>query len=91
VILTAAENTVIDTGLAEVKVAVIAGTAVVVNIRDCFRAVIAINGEYADRSGSWACIVAIAKSTLSLVGQASEFSKPSVTSSGTSGNWDLRV
>jgi hypothetical protein len=52
VILTTAENTVIDTGLAEIKVTIIAGTAVVVNIGDRLGAVIAINGENADCSRS---------------------------------------
>jgi hypothetical protein len=91
VILTTAENTVIDTGLAEIKVTIIAGTAVVVNIGDCLGAVITINGENADCGRSWAFIVAITNSTLSLIGQASELSEPSVTSSGTSGDWNLRA
>jgi len=91
VVHTVAENTVIDTGLAEIKVAIIAGTAVVVNIGDCGRAVVAVNREYADCSRIWTFVVATAKSTLSLVGQASKLSKPSVTSSGTSGDWNLRA
>jgi hypothetical protein len=48
VFLTAADNTIIDTGLAEVKVSRIASAAVVVNIWDGRLAVVAKDGEDGD-------------------------------------------
>jgi hypothetical protein len=38
-----AENTVVNAALAQVKIAIIAGTAVVMSIRDCSTAVVAVD------------------------------------------------
>jgi hypothetical protein len=50
--ITSAENTVIDTGLAEIKVTIIASAAVIVLIWDGIVAVVAVDREDAD-TGSW--------------------------------------
>jgi hypothetical protein len=45
VIIATAENTLIDTSLAKIKVAIITGAAVVVPVWDSLIAVVAVNGE----------------------------------------------
>lgn len=50
-VLTLADNSIVDASLAEIKVTILASAAVVVNIRDGSVAVVAVNGEHADSLG----------------------------------------
>jgi hypothetical protein len=89
VILAAAKDTPIDTALAEIIVAIIAGTAMIVLIWDRFTAVVAVNGEYADgrnwnRRSDCACT-----RLLTFIGQSSQLCKPLIPSSSASSNRDL--
>jgi hypothetical protein len=87
VVLTTAKNPLIDTGLTEVKVAIIAGTAMIVLIWNRFTAVVAVNGEYAD-SGSSRCSCSCA-GLLAFIRQSGQLCKPLVSSGSTTGNWNL--
>jgi hypothetical protein len=90
VILAAAKDAPIDTGLAEIIVAIIAGTAMIVLIWDRFTAVVAENGEYAGGQGWWnrwsdcACTC-----LLTFIGQSGQLCKPLIPSGSATSNRDL--
>lgn len=83
-----ASNTILNAALAEIKVTIIASTAVIVLVGDSVFAVIAIDREDADCR--WSRITSIvANSILTLLTDTSKFSEPSVTSSRATGDRDF--
>lgn len=81
-VLALAENSIVNAGLAEIKVTILASAAVVVNIRDRSVAVVAVNGEYADSLGrGWA--------VATLTGEGRKLCEPLVTGSSTTSDWNL--
>ena len=87
-VITLACNAIFNASLAEIEVAIIASTAVIVLIWDSTFAVVAVNREDIDgRRNREAGI--IADGILTFVVDTSKFSKPSITGSGTTGNGDL--
>jgi hypothetical protein len=83
---TSTEHTIINTGLTEIKVAIITSAAVIVLIWDSISAVVAVDREDAGRS--WAASV-VADSILAFLGHTSELSEPLVTSSSSASNGNL--
>jgi hypothetical protein len=80
VVVTTAENTSTDTGLAEVEVAIIAGAAVIVHIGNGLSAVIAVDREDTSSWASWDASI-VADGILALIRDSSKFCKPSITGS----------
>lgn len=80
-VLTLADYSLIDTSLAEIIITILASAAVIVNIWDRFVAVVAVDSEDAN---SLDC-----RALAAFVRERSKFSKPLVTSSGATGDWDL--
>jgi len=85
--ITFTENTVIDTCLTEIKVAIITNAAVVMLIWDGIAAVVAVDREDA-HTGSRGTRV-VADSILAVLGNTSKLSKPLVTSSSSASDGNL--
>jgi hypothetical protein len=77
-----AENSVVNASLAEIKITILASAAVVMNIRDGLIAVVAINSEDADSLGGSGALAALGR-------KRREFSKPLITGSGATSDWDF--
>jgi hypothetical protein len=84
--ITSTENSVINAGLAEIKVAIITSAAVIVLVWDSIGAVVAVDREDAGRS--WAASV-VADSVLAFLGHTGKLSKPLVASSSSPSNGDF--
>lgn len=81
-ILALAENSIINARLAEIKVTILTGAAVVVNIGNRSIAVVAVDGEHTDSlSRGWA--------VATLAGEGRKLREPLVTSSSTPSNRNL--
>ena len=83
-----AGNTILNTVLAEVEVAIIASATVIMLIWDSGFTVVAVNGEDVDGRGSREAGVA-ADSILTLIIDASKLGEPSISGSGTTGDRNL--
>ena len=88
-IIATAENSIVDTLLAKIKVAVIASAAMVVLAWDSLVAMVAVNGEDTDSRG-WSAIV-VSDCVLAGLGDTRELRKPAVTSSSSTPSEDWNV
>jgi hypothetical protein len=88
VVLAIAEHAAVETGLAEVEIAIVAGAAMVVLIRDSVLAVVAVDGEVAMSWWGWDSRL-IADGVLAFVGDAGELCKPFLSRGGAPSDGDL--
>jgi hypothetical protein len=80
---TSTEDSIINTRLAEIEVAIITSAAMIVLVWDSVGAVVAVDRE--DAGCSWAASV-VADSVLAFLGHTSKLSKPLVASSSSASN-----
>jgi hypothetical protein len=88
VVVALAGNTILNTVLAEIEVAIITSAAVIMLIWDSGFTVVAVNGEDVDGRGSREAGV-VADSILTLIIDTSKLGEPSISGSGATGDRDL--
>ena len=87
-IIVLTSHTILNTALTEIEVTIIASAAVIVLIWNSNLTIVAVNGEDIERRGRGKAGV-IADSILTIIIDASKFSKPPIASRAATGNWDI--